>query len=94
MNKYWSVFSDKGMFIPIKDYECVIDAGSARPIAMKKINYDPCEVPIMDKAIASLAKLNHVCQVHDGPWPFKALLTPKPHQKHVTNIDSLSSILH
>jgi hypothetical protein len=87
VKKYWSVFDDKGQFVPVKGYDCVINTGSARPIAMKKIHYGPRETPIMRKAIAALAKLNHIRQIHDGSWLFKALLAPKPHQEHVRNIE-------
>jgi len=37
VKKYWSVFDDKGVFVPVKNYECVIDTGDAKPIAVKKI---------------------------------------------------------
>jgi hypothetical protein len=37
--KYWSVFDEKGVFIPVKNYECVIDTGDAPPIAVKKTFY-------------------------------------------------------
>ncbi len=40
----------------------------------------------MRKCIAALAKLGHIRQMHDGKWMFKALLAPKPHQEHVSNI--------
>ena len=40
----------------------------------------------MRKCIALLAKLGHIRQIHDGEWLFKALLAPKPHQEHVSNI--------
>jgi hypothetical protein len=86
IQKYWSVFDDKGQFVPVKDYECVIDTGTARPICIKKIHYGPCETPIMRKCIAALAKLGHIRQMHDGEWMFKALLAPKPHQEHVSDI--------
>ena len=87
LQKYWSVFDDKGQFVPVKDYKCSIDTGSARPICVKNINYGPREVPIMRKCIASLEKLGHIRQIHGGGWMFKALLAPKPHQEHVKNID-------
>ncbi len=29
LNKYWSVFDDKGQFVLVKDYKCSIDTGSA-----------------------------------------------------------------
>ncbi len=56
---YWSVFDDKGQFVPVKDYTCIIDTGSARLIAVKKIHYGPREIPIMRQCIANLAKLNY-----------------------------------
>ena len=37
IKKYWSVFNEKGVFVPVKNYECVIDTGTARPISVKKI---------------------------------------------------------
>ena len=40
----------------------------------------------MHKCIAALTKLGHIRQMHDGEWMFKALLAPKPHQEHVSNI--------
>jgi hypothetical protein len=42
----------------------------------------------MRKCIASLEKLGHICQIHSKEWLFKALLTPKPHQEHIRNIDN------
>jgi hypothetical protein len=41
LQKYWSVFDDKGLFVPVKDYKCSIDTGSAHPIFVEKINYGP-----------------------------------------------------
>jgi hypothetical protein len=60
VKKYWSVFDDKGVFIPVKNYECVIDTGDAKPIAVKKILYGPTEVSIMWIAIAALKKVGHI----------------------------------
>ncbi len=87
VQKYWSVFNDKGIFILVKNYKCVIDTGDAKPIAIKKIIYGPKETPIMRDAIAALAKVGHIRQIHDGRWLFKALLAPKLHQEHVRDID-------
>jgi hypothetical protein len=39
IHEYWSVFDKKGVFVPVRNYECIIDTGSARPIAVKKILY-------------------------------------------------------
>jgi hypothetical protein len=37
IREFWSVFDSKGVFVPVKNYECVINTGTARPIAVKKI---------------------------------------------------------
>jgi hypothetical protein len=44
---HWSVFDEKGVFIPVKHYECVIDTGNAWPISVKKILYGEHETIIM-----------------------------------------------
>jgi hypothetical protein len=80
IKEYWCVFDKHGTFVPIRNYECVIDTGNAAPIAIKKILYGPREIPIMHKSIAALAKVGQIRQIHDGQWLFKALLAPKPHQ--------------
>jgi hypothetical protein len=87
VKKYMSVFDNKGVFVPVKNYECVINTGEAKPIAVKKILYGPKEIPIMRDTIAALKKVSHIRQIHDGRWLFKALLAPKPHQEHVHDID-------
>jgi hypothetical protein len=84
--KYWSVFDDRGVWVPVKNYECVIDTGDAHPIAVKNIRYGPKEIPIMRNAIAALEKVGHIRQMHDGRWLFKCVLAAKPHQEHVRDI--------
>jgi hypothetical protein len=64
--KYWPVFDNRGVFVPVKNYECVIDTGIAFFIAVKKIMYGANELPIMRKAVAALEKVGHICQIHDG----------------------------
>ncbi len=54
VKKYWSVFDERGVWVPVWTYKCVIDTGNAHPIAVKKIQYGPKELPIMRKAIAAL----------------------------------------
>ena len=88
LREFWSVFDSKGVTVPVKYYECVIDTGSARPIAIKKIHYGENKTVIMRKCIAALAKVGHICQVYDGEWLFKALLAPKSHQEHVLDINN------
>ena len=87
IQKYWCVFDDRGTFVPVRNYECIIDTGTASPIAIKRIRYGPREIPIMRKCITLLEKLGHIRQIHGGEWMFNALLAPKPHQEHVKNID-------
>jgi hypothetical protein len=88
VKKYWPVFDKNRVFVPVKNYECVIDTGDSPPIAVKKILYGPKETPIMQKAIATLKKVGQIHQITDGRWLFKAMLAPKPHQEHVRNIDN------
>jgi hypothetical protein len=88
IREFWSVFDSKGVTVPVKFYECVIDTGSAWLIAIKKIHYGENETVIMRKCIAALAKVGHICQVYDGEWLFKALLAPKSHQEHVLDINN------
>ena len=52
IREFWSVFDDKGYTVPVKNYECIIDTGSARPIAVKKILYGENETRIMRQCIA------------------------------------------
>ncbi len=87
VQKYWPVFNDKGIFISVKNCKCVIATADTQPIAIKKIIYGLKETPIMRDAIAALAKVGHIWQIHDGCWLFKALLAPKPHQEHVRDIN-------
>jgi hypothetical protein len=83
VKKYWSVFDEKGVYVPVKNYECVIDTGDSLPIAVKKILYGPREIPIMRECIAALEKVGHIRQIFDGCWLFKALPAAKHHQEYV-----------
>jgi hypothetical protein len=52
VQKYWSRFNDKGIFIPIKNYKCVIDTGDAQPIASRKSStgqkkHPLCRMPLL-----------------------------------------------
>jgi hypothetical protein len=86
VKKYWSVFDKRGVWVPVRNYECVIDTGNTPLIAVKKIQYGPKELLIMRNAIAALDKVGHIRQIHNGRWLFKAVLAPKPHQEHVQDI--------
>jgi hypothetical protein len=46
--KYWSVFDERGVFVPpVRNYKCIIDTGNAAPITVKNICYGPKEIPFM-----------------------------------------------
>ncbi len=63
IREFWSVFDSKGIFVPVKSYECIIDTGNARPIAVKKNLYGERETVIMQRCIAALAKVGHIEQI-------------------------------
>ncbi len=83
VKKNWSVFDEKGIFVPVQNYECVINTGNDLPIVIKTILYRPKETSIMRGCIAALEKIGHIRQIHNSRWLFKALLAAKPHQEHV-----------
>ncbi len=87
IREFWPVFDKQGVFVPVKNYECVIHTGAAHPIAVKKILYGEQETVIMRRCILALAKVGHIRQILDRRWLFKALLAAKPHQEHVRNIE-------
>jgi hypothetical protein len=45
--RHWSVFDEKGVFVPVKHNKCVIDTGNAWPISVKKILYGEHKTVIM-----------------------------------------------
>jgi hypothetical protein len=89
IRQYWCVFDYHCKFVPVCHYQCVINTESAAPIAVKKIQYGLQEILIIRKSIAALERMGRIRQIHDGQWLFKALLTPKPHQKQVQNIKDM-----
>jgi hypothetical protein len=86
IKQYWCVFDDRSNFVPVHNYQCVINTGNATPITVKKMHYCPREIPIMRRSIIALEKVGHISQIHNGQWLFKTLLTPRPHQEHIHNI--------
>jgi hypothetical protein len=61
---YWTIFDTHGTFAPVRFYQCVIDTGNHKPIAIKKITYGPRKTVIMQQSIAALEKVGHICQIH------------------------------
>jgi hypothetical protein len=87
IKQYWTIFNEHGTFTPMRSYQCLIDTGNAKPIAVKKIIHGPKEMVIMRKSIAALTKVGHIHQIHDIQCLFKALLAAKPNQEHISNIE-------
>ena len=87
IKKYWCVFSKEGVTIPVKNYECEINTGDAKPIACMNVTFGPRKLPIIEKAISKLLSLWHIEQIYDDEWLSKPLIAVKPHQKNVTDID-------
>jgi hypothetical protein len=87
IKKLWYCFYEENAKIPITGYECVIDtAGSVIPTVAKNIRYGIHENPIMQLAIDALIANDQICVDVDSAWLSKAVLAPKPHQEHVTDI--------
>jgi hypothetical protein len=61
--KFWPVFDARGVFVTVKNYECVIDTSTACPIAIKKIFYGERETVIMRRCISALVKVGHIRQI-------------------------------
>ena len=66
IREFWPVFDERGVFVTVKNYECIIDTGTARPITVKKIFYGKRETVIMRRCISALAKVGHIRQITDG----------------------------
>jgi hypothetical protein len=77
IREYWLVFDERGVFVPVKNFKCVIDTGTAQPIAVKKILFGAQETIIMQRCISALAKVGHISKIMDGNWLFKAFLAAK-----------------
>jgi hypothetical protein len=58
VKKFWGVFRPEGMSIPVLDYECNIDTGTAAPVRCKRTNYGPQESKIMQPMIDKLEQLD------------------------------------
>ncbi len=57
VKKYWSVFNKRGVWVPVWNYECVIDTGDAPPIPVKKIQYGPKENQLCGRPLPPLKRL-------------------------------------
>ena len=88
IREFWPVFDERGVFIPVKNYECVIDTDTACPIAVKKILYDERETIIMQQCISALAKVGHITHQANHGWemvvqgPTRSQAPPRARPQH------------
>jgi hypothetical protein len=82
--KYYDVFREEGLSIPIQGYKMIVDTGNQQPICVKQPHYSLFETPIMQKTIDNLLSLNFIKLDTSSPWGFRIKLAPKPHQEDCT----------
>lgn len=85
--RFWDVFREEGVKIPIQGYEMVVDTGDHKPIKVPLPRYGLFESPIMQKTIDWLLELKHIRLDNTSPWGFRITLAPKPHQEKCTDIE-------
>jgi len=84
--KYWDCFCKRGVHRHILSFEFGIDTGTAEPMSCSNQSYGFHEARIIMEQIVNLLKNDWVEECL-GPWASKIVLTPKPHQEHVNDID-------
>jgi hypothetical protein len=84
VKEYWCCFCKANVPIPIKDYECHIDTGTAKPTVAKGIRFGFHERPIMQDAIDALLQKDQIVPDTTSEWLSKPVLAPKPHQEEIT----------
>ena len=81
----WDCFYAKGVNRPVRGFEFHIDTGSAQPVTCRPPHYGFHEGKIMQESIYDLLSNSWIREC-SWPWLSKAVLAPKPHQEHVTDI--------
>lgn len=84
VKEYWCCFCKSNVQIPIRDYECHIDTGTAKPTVAKGIQFGFHERPIMQDAIDALLQKDQIVPDSESEWLSKPVLAPKPHQEEIT----------
>ena len=87
VKKYWDSFCKKGARRHILNYEFSIDTGTAKPVCCKKSRYGPHESKIIMEHIKTLLG-NDWIERCEGPWGSSIVLSTKPHQEHIKDIDN------
>ena len=62
------MFIKKGVTTVVKDYECEIDTGHARPTSCRNPTFGPLETLLIKKSITKLVELGHAKQIYHGVW--------------------------
>jgi hypothetical protein len=87
IKEYWCCFCLENVPVTIRDYQCHIDTGKAKPTVAKGIRFGMHEKPIMQKAIDALLQKEQICADSTSEWLSKPVLAPKPHQDNVLGKD-------
>ena len=85
IQRHWDSFCEEGMRRPILGIEFHIDTGDAQPIAVKMGTYGPLESFEIMKQVNALHH-NGLIRLCGGPWAFRIVLAPKPHQEKCFDI--------
>ena len=85
IKQYWDAFDPVGVRRPVRGIVFHVDTGDAQPICVQQPLYGYNEAPIMQKQVDALEH-NGMIKENNGPWAFKLVLAPKPHQESCTSI--------
>jgi hypothetical protein len=86
VHKYWDVFHEAGVRLPILGFEFTINTGGSQPVCCRKPNYGPRESAIILKQQDVLIANSWIRKCY-GPWGSLIILVPKPHQEEVEKIE-------
>ena len=84
--KYWDYFCAEGAKRTILDYEFAIDTGASPPICCRNPTYGPHKKSIIMEQISSLLD-NDWIVVCGGSWGTQIVLSAKPHQEHIDDMN-------
>ena len=86
VKKYWDCFCKEGTKRTILVYKFSVDTGHAKPVCCRKPKYVPYESNNIMEQVKDL--INNVwIEKCEGPWGISIVLSTKPHQEHIQNID-------
>jgi hypothetical protein len=85
VQKYWDVFHEAGVRLPVLGFEFTINTGGSQPVCCRKPNCGPHESAIILKQQDVLIANGWIRKCY-RPWGSLVVLAPKPHQKEIEKI--------